>query len=70
MHGGEPLPESFYNKKIPQDQTKPISWVANGDGYIICAPAQMGGCGKYILELKHLLPRNWISTLKTKAERI
>ncbi|KAF3674445.1 putative pentatricopeptide repeat-containing protein-like [Capsicum annuum] len=56
--------------KNMKDQNKPISWVANCDGYIICAPAQMGGCGKYILELKHLLPRNWISTLKAKAERI
>ncbi|KAM3398248.1 hypothetical protein P3S68_001763 [Capsicum galapagoense] len=70
IHGGEPLPESFHNMEIPQDQNKPISWVANCDGYIICAPAQMGGCGKYILELKHLLPRNWISNLKAKAERI
>ncbi|PHU29083.1 hypothetical protein BC332_01176 [Capsicum chinense] len=68
--GGEPLPESFHNMEIPQDQNKPISWVANCDGYIICAPVEMGGCGKYILELQHLLPRNWTSTLKAKAERI
>ncbi|KAF3647620.1 hypothetical protein FXO38_18592 [Capsicum annuum] len=70
MHGGEPLPESFHNMKIPQDQNKPISWVANCDGYIICAPVEMGGCEKCVLELKHLLTRNWISTLNAKAERI
>ncbi|PHT75622.1 hypothetical protein T459_19144 [Capsicum annuum] len=68
MHSGEPLPESFHNMEIPQDQNKPISWVANCDGYIICTPVEMGGCGKYILELKHLLPRNWISTLKQKQK--
>ncbi|PHT70541.1 hypothetical protein T459_25645 [Capsicum annuum] len=70
MHGGEPLPESFHNMQIPQDQNKPISWVANCDSCIICAPVEMGGCGKCVLELKHLLTRNWISTLKAKAERI
>ncbi|PHT56355.1 Lysine-specific demethylase JMJ25 [Capsicum baccatum] len=70
MHGGEPLPESFHNVEIPQDQNKPFTWVANCDGNIICAPVEMGGCGKCVLELKHLLPRNWISTLKAKAERI
>ncbi|XP_047254524.1 lysine-specific demethylase JMJ25-like [Capsicum annuum] len=70
MHGGEPLPESFHNMEIPQDQNKPISWVANCDSCIICAPVEMGGCGKCVLELKHLLTRNWISTLKAKAERI
>ncbi|PHU11419.1 hypothetical protein BC332_18349 [Capsicum chinense] len=68
MQSGEPLPESFHNMEIPQDQNKPISWVANCDGYIICTPIEMGGCGKYILELKHLLPRNWISTLKQKQK--
>ncbi|PHT47935.1 hypothetical protein CQW23_12143 [Capsicum baccatum] len=57
-------------EEIVQDQNKPISWVANCDGYIICAPVEMGGCEKCVLELKHPLTRNWISTLNAKAERI
>ncbi|KAJ8549769.1 hypothetical protein K7X08_033476 [Anisodus acutangulus] len=71
MHGGDPLPESFHNMEIPQDQNKPITWVANYDGNIMCTPVEMGGCGNCVLELKHLLPKkNWISTLEAKAERI
>ncbi|MCD7472897.1 hypothetical protein HAX54_014314 [Datura stramonium] len=70
MHGRDPLPESFHNVEIPWDQNKPITWVANYDGNIMCAPVEMGGCGNCVLELKHLLPKNWISTLKAKAERI
>ncbi|PHU29330.1 hypothetical protein BC332_01423 [Capsicum chinense] len=60
----------LHSSGMLKDQNKPISWVANCDGYIICAPVEMGGCGKYILELQHLLPRNWTSTLKAKAEKI
>ncbi|CAN4083742.1 unnamed protein product [Withania somnifera] len=70
MHGGDPLPENLHNMEIQQDQSKPITWVANYDGNIMCAPVEMGGCGNYVLELKHLLPKNWISTLEAKAERI
>ncbi|KAJ8545087.1 hypothetical protein K7X08_017670 [Anisodus acutangulus] len=70
MHGGDPQPESFHNMEIRWDQNKPITWVANYDGNIMCAPVEMGGCGNCVLELKHLLPKNWISTLEAKAERI
>ncbi|XP_059285901.1 lysine-specific demethylase JMJ26 isoform X1 [Lycium ferocissimum] len=70
MHGGDPQPESFHNTEVPWDQSKLITWVANYDGNIMCAPVEMGGCGNCVLELRHLLPRNWISTLEAKAERI
>lgn len=70
MHGGDPLPESSPNMEIPRDQSNPITWVANYDGNIMCAPVEMSGCGNCVLELKHLLPKNWISTLEAKAERI
>ncbi|XP_016499018.1 lysine-specific demethylase JMJ26 [Nicotiana tabacum] len=70
MHGGDLLHENFHNMKISQDQKKPITWIANYDGNIMCAPVEMGGCGNCILDLKHLLPKNWISTLQAKAERI
>ncbi|XP_049381777.1 lysine-specific demethylase JMJ25 isoform X2 [Solanum stenotomum] len=70
MHGGDAEPENSDDMEIPQDQNKPITWVANYDGNIMCAPVAIGGCGNFVLELKHLLPKNWISTLEAKAERI
>ncbi|CAN4078396.1 unnamed protein product [Withania somnifera] len=70
MQGGDPLPESLHNMEIPLDQSKPITWVANYDGNIMCAPVEMGGCGNYVLELKHLLLKKLISDLEEKAERI
>lgn len=70
MHGGDAEPERYDDMEIPQDQNKPITWVTNYDGNIMCAPEAIGGCGNFVLELKHLLPKNWISTLEAKAERI
>lgn len=53
------------------DQTEQrIEWVAELDGSITCPPEVMGGCGSCQLELKRLLPDDWISSLEKKAETI
>jgi lysine-specific demethylase 3 len=52
IHGGDPLPEFS---------------LSNDDRSVICAPREIGGCGKCVLELKRILPQGWISSLEVKA---
>ncbi|KAJ4850026.1 hypothetical protein Tsubulata_014061 [Turnera subulata] len=70
MHGGDPLP---CDSKIVEDHCEPlaVTWKANDDGSISCAPHEMNGCGGDCkLELKRILPMGWILELKTKAEEL
>lgn len=70
MHGGDPLPGTLDMERA-RDQVEPvIRWVANDNGSITCAPREMGGCGSCLLELKHLLQEDWISTLEARAQKI
>ncbi|XP_028755290.1 lysine-specific demethylase JMJ25 [Neltuma alba] len=68
MHGGDPLPESS-DSKTSDDPCieQSIEWTAEGTGSVFCAPKEFGGCGNCLLELKHILPRGWISELEAKA---
>ncbi|XP_074357463.1 lysine-specific demethylase JMJ26-like isoform X1 [Apium graveolens] len=70
IHGGDPLPESTY-LNTSRSRTKKLNvWVAEQDGSITCPPKDMGGCGNCPLELRRLLPEDWISSLERRAEMI
>ncbi|XWS10565.1 hypothetical protein CRYUN_Cryun38cG0006600 [Craigia yunnanensis] len=74
LHGGEPLPLLLDKKKNKTSSRKRIKllskWQVNGNDDIPCPVEKLGGCGHERLELKCLLPANWVSTLKIKAERL
>lgn len=70
IHGGDPLPNKYQlgTSVLP---TEPVTkWVANSDGSLTCAPKEMGGCGNGVLEIKRILPKNWILYLLTKTFEI
>lgn len=67
IHGGYPLQESSLSKFSKEDVDSCTKWNANDDGSVICAPKEIGGCGKCVLELKRILPQGWISNLEVKA---
>ncbi|KAL7088585.1 hypothetical protein ACP275_13G136700 [Erythranthe tilingii] len=70
MHGGNPQPESCNTQSLDRDSEIPFEWVLNKDGSVFCPPEEMGGCGSCKLELKCLLPENWISLLEERAEKV
>lgn len=70
MHGGDPLPESGLEEISEECFVKDIKWVTDMNGNVLCAPKEFGGCGESNLELKRLLPENWISRLLERAEEI
>ncbi|XP_073058715.1 lysine-specific demethylase JMJ26-like isoform X2 [Primulina eburnea] len=70
MHGGEPIPESSHAEVLDDISTIPVDWVSSSNGRIYCAPKEMGGCGDFCLELKCLLSADFISSLRTRAEKI
>ncbi|KAL7130376.1 hypothetical protein ABFS83_13G129500 [Erythranthe nasuta] len=70
MHGGNPQPESCNTQSLDRDSEIPFEWVLNKDGSVFCPPKEMGGCGSCKLELKCLLPDNWISLLEERAEKV
>ncbi|PIA28769.1 hypothetical protein AQUCO_06700052v1 [Aquilegia coerulea] len=45
-------------------------WKVEENGRLSCPPQEMGGCGSGFLELKRMLPENWVSNLKKKAQQI
>jgi [histone H3]-dimethyl-L-lysine9 demethylase len=47
-----------------------LTWKANEDGSIPCAPKELGGCGRSILQLKCIHPENFLPELQFKAEHI
>ncbi|THG18328.1 hypothetical protein TEA_012540 [Camellia sinensis var. sinensis] len=54
-----------------KDHEKSTSeWKANKNGVICCPARKMGGCGHHRLELKCMLPEDWVSCLVKKAEDI
>lgn len=68
IHGGAPLQDSFCESSSLCDSAS--EWVAEDNGSLLCAPTEMGGCGVHMLELKRILPEDWISNLEAKAECI
>ncbi|GER52900.1 transcription factor jumonji (jmjC)domain-containing protein [Striga asiatica] len=69
MHGGDPLPESSHAETAERNPKTPFNWVIK-QGYIVCPPKEMGGCGVQELELKCLLPEDWISDLVIRTEKV
>ncbi|PIA31384.1 hypothetical protein AQUCO_05000050v1 [Aquilegia coerulea] len=45
-------------------------WKVEENGRLSCPPQEMGGCGLGFLELKRMLPEDWVSNLKKKAQQI
>lgn len=70
MHGGDPQQEFCWVEGSSDQIRQPIKWISMDYGIIRCAPVEMGGCSSCALELKCLLPQNWISGLEERAERI
>ncbi|XVE74268.1 hypothetical protein DITRI_Ditri12bG0003000 [Diplodiscus trichospermus] len=74
LHGGKPLPLAAVKKKNKTSSRRRIKllskWQVKGNDDIPCPVERLGGCGHERLELKCLLPANWVSTLKIKAERL
>ncbi|KAG7962968.1 hypothetical protein I3843_09G094900 [Carya illinoinensis] len=67
IHGRYSLPKSSLSKPSKEHHESFTKWSYNDDGSVICAPKEIGGCGKCVLELKHILPQGWISNLEAKA---
>ncbi|XP_041023279.1 lysine-specific demethylase JMJ25-like isoform X2 [Juglans microcarpa x Juglans regia] len=67
IHGRYPLPKSSLSKSLKEHRESFTKWRYNDDGRVICAPKEIGGCGKCVLELKRILPQGWISNLEAKA---
>lgn len=63
------MPESSLERTVDRSEQL-IEWTTGIDGNITCPPEAMGGCGRCLLELKRLLPDDWISSLEVKAEAI
>lgn len=74
LHGGEPLStlsDKIKNKTSSRRHMKLLSkWQVNQNNDIPCPVEKLGGCGHERLELKCLLPATWVSTLKSKSERL
>lgn len=45
-------------------------WKIDEHGSIFCPPESMGGCGQGVLELKQVLPDNWVLNMLAKAEQL
>lgn len=67
IHGGDPLPDSSLSQISNRHVESLAKWRANDDGSVICAPEEIGGCGNCVLELRHILPLGWISSLEVRA---
>lgn len=68
MHGGDPVLDSCSSRTLDDPCTEQsIEWTAESNGSVFCAPKEFGGCGSCMLQLKHILPRGWISDLEAKA---
>nr|KAJ0224187.1 hypothetical protein LSAT_V11C100049590 [Lactuca sativa] len=70
IHGGEPLQVSFHENLPTTESNSMIKWVAENNGNIICPPKELGGCNESMLQLKRILPKDWISNLEAKAKLI
>lgn len=70
MHGGDPVPESCTGGQSDNYDEPSVQCSKNDDGSISCPPAEMGGCGGCLLELKRILPRGRIPSLEKKATKL
>ncbi|OVA18833.1 zinc finger protein [Macleaya cordata] len=79
LRGEEPSPGSSRSKQGSElcVDTSPENhirlnkeWKMKNNGSIPCPPEEMGGCGSGLLELKYILPENWVSELGIRAEEI
>ncbi|XP_022718149.1 lysine-specific demethylase JMJ25-like [Durio zibethinus] len=74
LHGGEHLPLLLDKKKNKTSSRKRIGllskWQVNGNDDIPCPVERLGGCGHERLELKCMLPSDWVSMLNIKAKRL
>ncbi|KAL3627419.1 hypothetical protein CASFOL_028782 [Castilleja foliolosa] len=71
MHGGDPSPQPIHAENDNNNNNNsnvPFEWVIK-DGRVVCPSKEMGGCGSCALELKRLLPEDWISDLVKRAEK-
>ncbi|KAH0985926.1 hypothetical protein GBA52_013103 [Prunus armeniaca] len=70
IHGGDPSPDCC-PLEASEDHIEPFTeWKANDDATVTCAPKEMGGCGDCMLDLKRILPPDWISNLEVKAKHL
>ncbi|KAF3341199.1 lysine-specific demethylase JMJ25-like protein [Carex littledalei] len=53
-----------------EEKNARLDWKANEDCSIPCAPKELGGCGRSILQLKCMHPENFLPELQFKAEKI
>lgn len=70
MHGEGLLTEPCHPVAVGTGSGIPVEWASIKDGSLVCPPKEMGGCGGCKLELKCLLPENWISSLSKRAEKV
>ncbi|XP_006391906.2 lysine-specific demethylase JMJ25 isoform X2 [Eutrema salsugineum] len=67
MHGLDMEPSS---SSVSEEEVANLSakWNVGFNGSITCAPKELGGCGDSMLELKRILPENFLARLEQKAE--
>ncbi|XP_023749344.1 lysine-specific demethylase JMJ26 isoform X1 [Lactuca sativa] len=70
LHGGNPLKAKKAVKDPPQKKKQTHNWKSLDDGRIPCPPKRMGGCDRGILELVHIKPRDSVSKLLEKAQKL
>lgn len=72
VHGGDPAPEAVHQKamSVPDHWTRLAQWKANSSGSIPCPPTEFGGCGSSLLDLKRILPENWLTCLEVRAKHL
>ncbi|XP_026400067.1 lysine-specific demethylase JMJ25-like [Papaver somniferum] len=82
LHGGEPLPvledvpgssrvkcgSVAINVNAQNHVKLKPKWKAGSNGSIPCSSEEVEACGSGHLELKCILPENWVSELKRRAE--
>ncbi|PSS11779.1 Lysine-specific demethylase [Actinidia chinensis var. chinensis] len=56
------------NTSFTDNDKSNCEWKANTNGSIPCPPEELGGCGSGLLELRCMLPEDWVSDLVVKAE--
>ncbi|KAH6818065.1 hypothetical protein C2S51_001668 [Perilla frutescens var. frutescens] len=78
LHGGEKNIDSGnvgnqalrMKDQLEDNMDSPSEWKSKENGIISCALENKGGCGKSILELKCLLPDEYVSKLLVEAKEI
>ncbi|CAN8305422.1 unnamed protein product [Cochlearia groenlandica] len=68
IHGDDAEPISSSSVSDDETNSPSIKWNADENGNINCATKKLGGCGKCVLKLKHMLPLTSLLELEKKAE--